>query len=116
MTAELSMFARLYSRRAVVISLVVVFAVAGMVTLALHSGSRAPGTVSYRGREYINGAGVSLAEVNKRWAPLRDAHTRGHRMEIFVPASQLAPDFSPTVVLLRRSDGTFAIYELSGGP
>jgi hypothetical protein len=116
MTAEPSTFARFYSRRAVVISVVVVLTVAGMVTLALHSGSRAPGTVSYRGREYINGSGVSLAEVNKRWAPLRATHRTSHKMEIFVPASQVVPGFSPTVVMLRRSDGTFAIYELSGGP
>src|SRR3954465_11086463 len=99
MTAEPSTFARLYSRRAVVISVVVVLIVVGMVTLALHSGSRAPGTVSYRGREYINGSDISPAEVKEQWAPLLATQTTIHKMEILVPASQVVTGFSPTVVL-----------------
>jgi hypothetical protein len=73
-------------------------------------------TVTYRGRDYIDPADISASEVKARWAPLRDAHAKSHGLEIVIPAGQIISGFAPTVLLLRRGDGTFSIYGLSGGP
>jgi hypothetical protein len=73
-------------------------------------------TASYRGRDYINPSDISRAEVKADWAPLRDMHAKSHGLDIFVPATQIVSGFDPTVLLLRRGDGTYAIYSLSGGP
>jgi hypothetical protein len=36
-------------------------------------------------------------------------------MEVMVPASQLATGLTASLILLRRGDGQYDVYELSGG-
>ena len=98
----------------IVVPLVLV--VAAVVGIAALWNDHAMSTASYRGRDYINPSDISSADVTRHWAPLRDTHAKSHGLEVFVPAAEDVGNFSATVVLLRRGDGTFSIYELSGGP
>ncbi len=64
--------------------------------------------VSFRGRDYIQPRVVSVVGM-----PIADAHARVRGMEAFVPAR--VPG-TPGFLALRRGDGRFVLYGLSGGP
>jgi hypothetical protein len=74
-----------------------------------------PESVTYSGRDYIEPRTISAAEVTRDWPPLRDTHTTRRGLALFVPRS-VSRGVTPTVVLLRRRDGRYEVYGLSGGP
>lgn len=92
-------------------------AVLGAVALAAYivHTDRAAGTIHYLGRDYIDPATISADEA-AGWRPLENGHTRRKGLPLVVPRSELAYGEVPTVVLLRRGDGRYEIYSLSGGP
>jgi hypothetical protein len=89
--------------------------IAVVVTAAVLWENHAKQSVSFRGRDYINRTVISDAQATK-FKPLTDVHARLRGLEVMVPTLQLHGGLSPTVILLRRGDGRYDIYALSGGP
>lgn len=76
----------------------------------------APESLSYRGRDYIEPRTITAAEMKKNFGPLRDMHTRRRGLALFVLKGVSPRGEVPTIVLLRRWDGRYEVYGLSGGP
>ena len=89
----------------------VAFVVAVVVTVAVLWESHARERVRFRGRDYVTPSLISKAEAPSGLRPV-DGRIRG--MQVMIPVSQ-ADDPIPTVILLRRGDGRFVVYSLSGG-
>ena len=93
--------------------------VIGALILAVVVGAKWRETdtsIKYDGRTYLNPGPISAEKVAEDWAPLQDVGVERRGMDLLVPVAQLRADGDPTVVLLRRDDGSYLIYGLSGGP
>src|SRR4051794_34519993 len=93
--------------------------VVAIVTASVATGvvlwqNHARDSVTFRGRQYVNPRVVTRREA-ARHESLVDAHVQLRGMDVLLRASQ-STAATPTVLLLRRGDGRYVVYSLSGGP
>jgi hypothetical protein len=95
-------------RRVVVVFVVVVCVVTFVGAMRL----RDDGRIEYNGRTYVDPGTVPASHL--RDTPLRDTGVDRRGMDLLVPVS--AGSGQPVMVVLRRDDGRYDVYNLSGGP
>ena len=69
--------------------------------------------VEYNGRQYVDPGTVPASRL--RDTPLRDTGVDRRGMDVLVPDSP-GSSGDPTWIVLRRDDGRYDVYNLSGGP
>jgi hypothetical protein len=100
---------------ACVAAVIIAFGTAVGVVIAEHDRTKA---VSFHGRDYIAPETVASRDV-KPYGPLVRVNERRRGMPLYLNAREaqwLKQGQDPTILFLRRGDGSFIVYGLSGGP